>query len=344
LFTSPHLVSITERLQVNGRSITKEEFARQLTLVVDTIKNLELETHPTFFETVTATALNYFAEETVDIAILEVGLGGRLDSTNAVDPILSVLTTISYDHQQYLGNTLSQIGAEKAGILRAFRPAVSIPQIPEVQQTVRDHATKIGSQLREVDLSAFESTGSRDGCYRFRYRDQEYQLSACGEHQISNAAVAITAAEELRRLRILIREHGVISGIQNTRVPGVIEKVGENPAVFLDGGHNPEAAANLARFLKEHTHKPRKLVFGIMKDKMLDEVSALITKPFQEVYLTQISSIRAATIDEIQRACPGGIVEPDLDQAYRKALSGASTTVVAGSFHLVGEIIRLLDR
>jgi len=152
LFTSPHLVSVTERLNIDGHPISRERFAQELTAVTETIAELELEAHPTFFETITATALRYFAQEEVDIAILEVGLGGRLDSTNAVNPILSILTGISYDHQQYLGETLGQIAAEKAGILRASRPALSHPQVPEVRLTLQAQAHRLGTELEEVDL------------------------------------------------------------------------------------------------------------------------------------------------------------------------------------------------
>lgn len=340
MFTSPHLVSVTERLRLDDRPISEQEFAEQYTHVVEVIGELGLETHPTFFETVTATALNYFSEKKVDIAILEVGLGGRLDSTNAVEPTLSILTEISYDHQQYLGSTLGQIAAEKAGILRGARPAISLPQTPEVERTVHDYSERIGCPLKTVDLSLFETTGSIGGCYSFSYRGSEYHLTACGEHQVSNAAIAVTAAEELQSLGIPIERKEIFRAIHETRMPGVLEKVGENPEVFLDGGHNPGAAANLVRFLSKHTREPRKLVLGMMKDKMLEEVSNLVTRPFQEVYLTQVPSPRSATADDLQQVYPRGIVIADPYHAYQKALVGASTTVVAGSFHLVGEILR----
>ncbi len=340
LFTSPHLVSVTERLTVNGEPISRDNFARQLTSVVERIGKLKLASHPTFFETITATALNFFSEQRVDIAVLEVGLGGRLDSTNAVEPILSILTEISYDHQQYLGNTLELIATEKAGILRAFRPALSLPQAAEVRRTLRTRALEIGSLLEELDPLQIKETGCVEGRYRFVYHGCEYQLGTWGQHQILNAALAVRTAEELQEFGFTIHPEAICHGIQRARVPGVLEKVSNDPQIFLDGGHNPRAVSNLVRFLEKHTFEPRKLVFAIMKDKMVKEVLTIAVKPFQEVFLTQVPSPRTATIKELQRICPRAEAISRPDEAYRKALSGAATTVVAGSFHLVGEILK----
>jgi dihydrofolate synthase/folylpolyglutamate synthase len=340
LFTSPHLISVTERIQLNGQSIAEEEFAQQFTLVTECIASLRLETHPTFFETITATALSCFSERNVDLAILEVGLGGRLDSTNAVEPILSVLTEISYDHQQYLGNTLSQIATEKAGIMRSSRPTVSAPQLPEVRQTIHDHARRIGSPLKEVSSSLIQPTGSLEGCYSFAFRGQDYQLSTCGQHQLLNATLALEAAEQMRSLGVSITHNGILEGIQKTRVPGVVQRLEEHPQVFLDGAHNPGAVASLVRFLELHSQEPRTLVFAIMKDKMIEEVLVTLARPFQRVLLTQIPSPRAATAEELKRIYPAGEIVIDPFQAYRNAIQGVSTAVVAGSFHLVGEILK----
>jgi len=340
LFTSPHLVSVTERFRVDGEKISQELFAQELTTVAEAIAELQLETHPTFFETITATALHYFSKELVDIAVLEVGLGGRLDSTNAVEPILSILTEISYDHQQYLGETLGQIGAEKAGILRANRRALSLPQVPEVRQALQIQAEKLGTQLEEVGLSEVERRGSEGGQYSFRFHGQEYQLLTRGEHQVKNAALAVRATEILQDLGFPIDPRSTLQGIQKTSVPGVLEKQGDNPEVFFDGGHNPEAIASLENFVRLHTREPRKLVFGIMRDKMIEPILTTLTRPFQEVYLTQIPSPRAALAEDLQRLYPEATIVADPYQAYELALTGASTTVVAGSFQLVGEILK----
>lgn len=342
LFTSPHLVSIRERVSLDGRLISEEQFAEHLTFVVSAIDKLKLEAHPTFFETVTAVALHYFSRQEVDIAVMEVGLGGRLDSTNVVEPALSVLTRISYDHQQYLGNTLDEIAGEKAGILRPSRPALSLPQCQEVSQALQAAADDTGARLETIDRSQIVESGHEGGRYNFVFHGQEYRLGTCGVHQIMNAALAVRAAEKLQEQGFTIDTSAIYQGIRDTRVPGVVERVGEDPEIFLDGGHNPEAAANLVRFLEEHTEEPRNLVFGIMRDKMVDSVLTILVKACQQVYVTQIPSPRAASIEDLLDAYPQAVPVACPEEAFKRALSGAATVVVAGSFHLVGEISKVL--
>ena len=343
LFTSPHLVSIRERVSVDGIFISEEQFAEHLSNVVRTIDDLALEAHPTFFETVTAAAFDYFAKQEVEIAVVEVGLGGRLDSTNAAEPVLSLLTHVSYDHQQYLGNTLGEIAREKAGILRPSRPALSVPQCQEVRQVLRAAVDETGARLETIDLSQAQKKGHEGGRYHFVFHGQNYRLGTCGEHQIMNAALAIRAAEKLQEQGFSIDTKNIRQGIEDTRVPGVLERVGREPEIFLDGGHNPEAVASLVSFLEEHTEEPRKLVFGIMEDKMTDRVLSILAKPFKQVYVTQIPSPRAASIEDLMKIHPQAVPVANPEEAFRQALSGAATTVVAGSFHLVGEISKVLS-
>ena len=339
LFTSPHLVSIRERLSLSGRSISEEEFARNLSDVVGAVRSLQFETHPTFFETVTATALLFFSRQQADLAVLEVGLGGRLDSTNVVDPILSLLTPVSYDHQQYLGETLAKIAAEKAGILRESRPALSLPQISEVNRVLQRKALQLGAHLEVVDMSEVTMAECRFGSYSFTYEDRMYQLSACGKQQVGNAALALKAVEELRELGFDIDSEAVARGIESTVIPGVLELIDHQPPTYLDGGHNPAAATNLVNFLISHTREPRKLAFGIMRDKEIEKVLEILREAFQHIYLTQIDSPRAASLEELKKIFPDGEPVPEPLEALASARSDSSTAVVAGSFHLIGEIL-----
>jgi dihydrofolate synthase/folylpolyglutamate synthase len=333
------MVRIEERIAVDGVSIPSGQFTHHLSAVVRTINRLGLPVHPTFFETVTATALHYFADRQVDLAILEVGLGGRLDSTNIVDPVLSVITPISLDHQQYLGETLAQIAGEKAGILRNGRPALVAPQSEEVRRVLLEQAEEKGAQLEELDPFQIQLRDSVDGRYYFDYQENSYQLNVYGEFQAQNAALAIRAVEELKDSGFPIPEQSIQTGIEEAGTNGVLQKIRDHPTVFLDGGHNPSAAHQLAKFLLEHTVGPRKLVFGIMRDKERAAVLEALNSCFDEVYLTSIASQRAASIGDLVEAFPAGIPVTDPLEAYCRSLRESSTVVVAGSFHLGGEIL-----
>jgi dihydrofolate synthase/folylpolyglutamate synthase len=343
LFTSPHLVRLTERFQIDDSEISRDLFSRYFTQVVEMIEDLQLPVHPTFFEAITATALHFFSQEKVDLAVLEVGMGGRLDSTNVVDPVVSIITRIGLDHQQFLGHTLPEIAREKAGILRRRRPALSAPQRPQVRKALQEEALNKGTAIVEVAPDDVRILGSREGCYRFRYRDEDYRLSVPGAFQVYNAALAISAIDTLRGSGFRISSDAMRQGIHQTSFQGVIQVFRREPTVILDGGHNTDAAMALLDFLLAHTKGPRTLVFGSMQDKDISQVLRILTPQFERVYLTQFLSPRAASPDNLKGIYPQGEQFLDPLEAYQAALSSSETVVVSGSFHLLGEILGRLE-
>jgi len=342
LFTSPHLVNLTERIRIAGNEIERGQFADSFTEVVATVQRLEMTPHPTFFEMVTATGLLCFARAGVDLAVLEIGMGGRLDSTNAVDPILSLITAIDYDHQQYLGSTLSQIAREKAGIMRRGKPVLSSRQLPEAATALIQAARESGAELHFTDSTDLVEAPDRKGRWKFTLEGNEFQLGACGRAQVGNALLAIHAARELGHHGFGIGTDAMQAALQETEFKGVLWRVSENPTVLVDGGHNPGAARILADYVGNFTRRPRTLVFGMMKDKDLGAVTRILDPLFDRVLLTRIDSPRAAEPTQLLEAWPRGVIFESSAEAYGAALSGSSTVVVAGSFFLAGEITRLL--
>lgn len=338
LYTSPHVISLEERFAVNGRPIDQAAFARHFTQVVSAVGWAGLPQHPTYFETITAVAFLYFAEAGVEIAILEIGMGGRLDSTNIVDPELSIIMPVGLDHQKQLGQTIAEIAGEKAGIIHPGRPVLVAPQGLEASRVIENRAVQQGSRLILFDPATLRVDGSDEGRYRFNLHGVHYQLGLFGRHQVSNAAIAVEAARSIEPVRV--SEQACRRGVQETEMPGRIERIARDPDVFLDGGHNRDAAAALVDFLGEHTAPPRALVFGMMKDKDVDEVASILRPLFSAVYLTPIASPRSAPLEQLKQAFPEGIVVDSPVEGIDRARQGASTVVVAGSFYLVGEILR----
>jgi dihydrofolate synthase/folylpolyglutamate synthase len=237
MFTSPHLIEPTERIQVDGMPVSREEFEQAFNVVHEAANKLDLDTHPTYFETVTAMAFWLFRERRVEMAVVEVGLGGRLDATNIVEPVLTVITPIDYDHQIYLGNTIEEIAGEKAGILKKGVPAVFSKQRPEAARVLDARAAELG-----IPVTRAEQFEIRDLVVDARgSRFSGVNCPLAGEHQIDNA---VTAAQSLIALRVAPQ------GIEEARWPGRIEHVTPNPDTILDGAHNPAGARALAKYLE----------------------------------------------------------------------------------------------
>lgn len=344
LYTSPHLVRMEERFGVNDRFIDPHWFAHCFSRVVETIERLNFPAHPTFFDTLTATAFLYFSQQEAEIAFLEVGMGGRLDSTNIADPILSIITPVGFDHQQFLGDTLELIAREKAGIMRSGRPVLWAPQRPEVRRVLLSEAATKHACALELDRGEIEELVSEEGKYRFDFHGLRCRPALYGRQQAENAALAVRAAELLGERGFSLTPAGMEKGLAEVEWPGRLQKVSDHPTVFLDGAHNLDAAENLVRFSEEHTEPPRSLVFGMMRDKDIGKVLAILKPCFERVYLTRVDSPRAATLDELQALFPDGIAVAEPFEAYQRALASATTIVVAGSFYLVGKILQSLER
>jgi dihydrofolate synthase / folylpolyglutamate synthase len=343
LYTSPHLVRVEERLVINGNIIPPDRFAHYLAKVIRAVPTLSLPCHPTFFETLTALAFLCFAEEKVDFAVVEVGMGGRHDSTNIIDPLLSIITPVSIDHQQYLGHELEEIAYQKAGIIHSEGAVLAAAQSPEVRRVLKEEAGRQGAFLEIMEETDIKSQATNGGCYRFTFHGQVFQLGLFGRHQTSNAALAIRAAEILRKLNVPVQESGIRDGIERTRIRARIEKMREKPALFLDGAHNLGAFEKLADFLRDHTARPRSLVIGMMSDKDLPQAARLLSPLFDSIYLTRPNCARAAEPVQLARHFKRAAEVADPLEAVEAGSRNAQTTVVTGSFYLVGEVLRALS-
>ena len=341
LYTSPHLVGLRERFVVNDQVIDRDEFAACFSRVVEAIERLDLPFHPTYFETLTAVGFLHFQQQQVKLAILEVGMGGRLDSTNVADAVLSIVTPVGLDHQQFLGSSLEEVAAEKAGILKQDRPVLTAPQRDQVRQVLCQEAEKRGAQLISLDSSTLEFGTSDAGRYSFVFRGVPYQLPLYGRHQVENAALALQAVEVLASSGHGVPTAALKQGVEGITWEGRIQVLEESPTVVLDGAHNPDAAAKLADFLITHTRPPRTLMLGMMTDKDIAGVwSSLNEASFERVYLTRVDSPRAASPEDLVLIIRQGTPVAEPWGAYLQALnSSASTLVVAGSLYLVGEIL-----
>jgi len=377
LYTSPHLMRINERICVDGIEISDDGFARLHGEVDRVAERLvadgELPWHPSFFEMMTAIAFLQFAREHVDIAVLEVGMGGRLDATNVVEPIVSVIADISLDHQKFLGNTVSEIAREKAGIIRRGGTVVTLPQQPEANDVIGNTIL----ELEAVGVSAVQyvppvSPASTEYLIRGTKNDNSsgpsysrYPLEVMGKqiliesplvgrHQLRNVALAISAAEELRKKRLAgITPESIKKGIRETRWPGRFQVVAAGaswPEVVLDVAHNPAGAWALRSALSErYDDRPLIFVFGAMRDKAISEMTEILFPLALRVIATRPNNPRAAAPEEIEQAGSrtGAEIElvPEVTLALKRARDYAeagAVIVVTGSIYLVGEVISLL--
>jgi len=328
LFTSPHLIEPTERIQIDGIPVSPADFERAFSVVHEAAEKLDLDCHPTYFETVTAMAFWLFREKKVEAAVIEVGLGGRLDSTNVVRPVLTVITPIDFDHEAYLGHTIEAIASEKAGILKPGIPAVFARQRPEAAKVLEARAAEL-----HVPVTRFENFDIRD--LVIDARGSRFSGIVCplaGEHQVDNA---VTAALALRALGVST------DGIAETRWPGRIEHVSPNPDIILDGAHNPAGARALAKYLERFYGNRRIwMIYAAMRDKAIDEVAGILFPLASELVLTAPDTPRALRPEAMAEFAGRGHVEPTVEAAIAYARShaaGEDVIVITGSLFLVGE-------
>jgi dihydrofolate synthase/folylpolyglutamate synthase len=362
LYTSPHLASMTERIQVSGVPITPEEFAASVTLVRDTAAHLvngskELAALPTFFEQLTVTALHAFRKAEIELAILETGLGGRLDSTTAAGARTVAITPIAMDHEEYLGNSLESIAAEKAAIIRPGVRAVIAKQEPEALKVLlkRCEETRVTPILEDGRHTIRETTS--DGRFRVTFdtgtnRYEDVWVGLRGRHQVDNAALAMRLAELLRNNGFSIPDAAIATGIETAIHPGRLEIFPQIPPILLDGAHNPAGSQALRDYLLEFAPRPLTLVFGLMRDKQLDQIAEILFPLADVLILTPVENPRSAAIEmlrPIARQFARGTVLETATSA--EALSSAmestppqGTIAVAGSLYLVGELRELIRK
>ena len=345
LYTSPHLVRINERIRINGSAIPDSDFAwlhdRVDRAALRLVAQGELPWHPSFFEMLTAIAFEHFANAKVDLAVLEVGMGGRLDATNVVEPRLSVITDVSLDHQKFLGDTVAEIASEKAGILRRGGVVVTLPQQPQANDV-------IGRAILDLDVHAADAVryvpsiapgssrwlaegadrerGTAEGTSEQTARSQEvsirgpvlrYPLEVMGQqilvesplvgrHQLRNIALAIAASEELARQGFPVTPRAIAQGIRQTRWPGRFQVVPPRPGTpeyVLDVAHNPAGAWALRSTLSEYCEdRPLTFVFGAMRDKAIAQMAEILFPLAERVIATPAENPRSATVEEIRQA------------------------------------------
>ena len=357
LYTSPHLIRINERIRINGEQISDDDFARlhgEVDRVAERlVERAELPWHPSFFEMMTAIAFSHFGRERVDIAVLEVGMGGRLDATNVVEPLVSVITDISLDHQKFLGNTVGEITREKVGIIRPGGVVVTLPQQPAANDV-------IGNTILELDATGVSavpyvppvSPGSSEhlvrvtdsGPVRSRYplevmgKQILVETPLVGRHQLRNVALAIAAAEQVGKKGFTgITAASIERGIRETRWPGrfqVIETRQGWPEMVLDVAHNPAGAWALRSALSErYGDRPLIFVFGAMRDKAISEMAEILFPTAERVIVTRPGNPRAASPEEILQAASRTGAEIDAVSEVTAALERARDYAGAEQAH-----------
>ena len=374
LYSSPHLVRINERIRVNGEAIADVEFQeihQRVELMAEhLLRQQKLPWHPSFFEMLTAMAFEYFASVAVDIAVLEVGMGGRLDATNVADPLLSVIADVALDHQKYLGNTIGEIAREKAGIIRANGIVVTLPQHPEandvIGNAILEKKARGVSATKYVPPVSPGATGYLAGRVTPAIGRNRYPLTVMGEdivvdaplpgrHQYRNIALAIAAAEELSPFGFKVTPQQIERGIRDTHWPGRFQVIPPSPAtcdhqVVLDVAHNPAGAWALRAALSENfPERPLTLIFGAMRDKAIQEMAEILFPVAERVLVTHVNNPRAATVDELIQAGMRTGAELHSETSVDKALAKAQelstpqgVIVVTGSIFLVGEAMTAL--
>lgn len=356
LYTSPHLVSITERIRVGGVEISREEFARGATVVRRAAENLvatdQIEALPTFFEQVTAIALSEFRNKKVELAILETGLGGRLDATTAAKADTVGITNIAFDHQQYLGDTLAAIAAEKAAIIRPGVTAIIGNQPPEVLEVIlrQCSVSDVIPSLNDCRFEVDEVSGEGQLLVTFESNQDRYpgvRVGLRGLHQLDNIAVALRLAESLREYGFMIPAKAIGTGIENAAHAGRLELWPGRPSLLFDGAHNVAGALALRRYLDSFVTKPITMVFGAMADKNLAEIAALLFPAAKRLILAQMANPRAATVETLQElaAAAGAPVEVHAVTSAAEAIAIARQITAAGdlvcitgSLYLVGDV------
>ena len=357
LNTSPHLEKINERIRINGQEISDEPFAETLTHIHALIEELlaasKLRAHPTYFECVTAMAFEHFARERVNFGVFEVGLGGRLDATNILSPLVTIITRIDFDHESFLGHSLREIAAEKAGILKPGVPVVLAGQRQEAHEVIVARATELGCPVVEpAELFQVNQESMEDGCVRARVFDAnsgttfEIAPNLPGRFQLQNALNAVATARLLHNRGFQITDEAIMRGIAETVWPGRLEKLQSDPAVYLDGAHNPGAARELAHFL-EQNFAGRKvwLVYAALRDKAVDEVAGLLFPHAAEVIFTAPRISRAVSAPQLaeiagHHAARFSVI-PDAERAFERALAQAApedAIFITGSLYLVGQL------
>ena len=357
LYTSPHLVRVEERIRINSIPISARGFASVATRIQKTEKallNKKLLDRPlTTFEFLTCSAFLHFADKDIDIAIIEVGLGGKLDATNVIHPLVSVITGVSLDHQNYLGTSLAKISGEKAGIIKKGTPVISGCCDPVPQRVVRRRAKSVQAPLRDacsscsIRIRKDLPRGSLCDLKTPRRKYLNLHIPLKGEYQARNAALALMALEELKSIPVQVGD--IRSGLKTTRWLGRLDEYRSRRRTLLDGAHNPEGAKSLRRFLVKRKEKEIHLVFGAVRDKNISAIGNTIFPLATSIHLTPLFNTRTSDPREIVQMHEQFLPRMRIHSNMRKALysawkecSPSGLVIVTGSLYLVGELLPIV--
>ncbi len=338
LFTSPHLVAFGERIQVNRELIPQTDIVRLVSELKPLLATFSADEHPTFFEVVTVMALRYFAEQKCDLIIWETGLGGRLDATNIVTPLASVITNIQYDHQKWLGDTLASIAAEKAGIIKPGIPVITATDKPEALKVIQETA-----RLKAAHLIVVPASEARTGLL------ESIELPLSGEHQRANAALAIATVRVLSQ-QISVSNDAIRTGLAQVSWPGRLQLITRPPGqkILFDGAHNISGAQTLADSLQQYFPgaKPT-LILGILQDKDWEAICRILAPLASRILLVPVPSERTANPNELSSACRQANPSIPIQScaSIPAALSESASDpflLITGSLYLVGEAIDFL--
>jgi dihydrofolate synthase/folylpolyglutamate synthase len=342
LYTSPHLLEPTERIRIDGQPVLSAEFTEAFDQVhraaEELIERGEIDAHPSYFETVTAMAFLLFRQARVDITVLEVGLGGRLDATNIVEPELCAITPVDFDHEKFLGTSVESIAAEKAGILKPGVPVVLAGQRVEADRVIRRRARELVCDVIGV-LAPYE-VEVHPRYSRIVAHGLEIECPLAGRHQVVNALAAVTVLRQLG-----VSNEAIQTGIRTARWPGRLERLRERPEVIVDGAHNPAGARALAEYVAEfYAHPQPILIFGAMRDKALEEMAGILFPHFGEVVVTAPDQPRALDPETFLGLVdhPAMSAAQDLKSALARIPAQHPPLFISGSLFLVAEAVRLL--
>ena len=360
LYTSPHLIDIRERMQINGQMISREDFARIIKLVEPIA--LKMKPMPTYFDVITAVAFKYFAEQHIDFAVVETGLGGRLDSTNVITPEVTAITSISKDHMAQLGNTLEKIAEEKAGIFKPGIPAVTILQEPGVEAVFRRVAERVGCPLdiagKTLEFSyRFESTrplGPHNRvCLTTPFSKYEHlPVPLMGEHQAINCGLALAIIDRLKTRGVAINDQKIIEGLTRTHIPGRMEVINATPRIVVDGAHNAASIDAAMRAIGQHVpYDSLIVIFGCCSDKDVSGMLEKISNGADKVIFTRVDNIRSSDPEELASRYTElygkmAQVAPTLREALaiaNRAVTKEDLICIIGSFYLVGEAKKMFQ-
>ncbi len=358
LYTSPHLIDIRERIVINGAMIPHADFAR-LVRVVEPIV-MRIKPTPTYFDVLTAIAFKYFAEQGVDIAVVETGLGGRLDSTNVINPEVTAITSISMDHMQQLGGTLEKIAEEKAGICKPGVPALTVQQTPEVEATLTRIAEKNGTTLditgKSIEFSyRFESNRMLGPHNRIclttpNSKFEHLAVPLMGEHQAINCGLALSIIDRLKTRGLVIDDTKAMEGLAKTVIPGRMEMLSQMPRVITDGAHNAASLDAMLKAIGQHIpYDSMVVIFGCCSDKDVAGMLERITSGADKVIFTKVNNIRSSDPEElaaryVELYGKMAQVAPTLEEAVaiaNRAVTKEDLICITGSFYLVGEAKKL---